>query len=383
MPLSESDQQFLITVEDVSKVFTIEEGTKVQALQKINLQIPKGIGLALIGGNGSGKSTLLRLMAGIYKPSYGRIIIHGKVAALIDPGAGFHPELSGWENLYFYGRLSGLTDKEIRHLSSEIIEFSGISNFIHRPLKYYSHGMYLRLAFSAAVFMPFDVLLIDEVLAVGDLNFQQKCIAKLLELKKNEGRTFIIVSHQSQILHHLCERGLWLEEGMIKKLGSFESVIEEYYSSQLSGEDIPNTYSPVVIEKVEWDRRPPVYHTAEAASLTLQLSMVETINNIQLRINVFDFKENFITHLDPSFYGESPLNLKQGKATVELYLPELNFFPGNYFLRVSLYDQSGLICRKMRTANFHIVNDYWNKMINAHTTIRTGVYLKHYFSIKN
>ncbi|KFD38097.1 hypothetical protein AT05_11885 [Schleiferia thermophila str. Yellowstone] len=381
MPSSKFEQQTLISVEDVSKVYAFKDGQNIQALCNICLKVPKGTGLALVGPNGCGKSTLLRLIAGISKPTSGRIVSQGKVAALIDPGAGFHPELNGWENLYFYGRLSGLSDKEIRRLSVEIIEFSGISNFLHRPLKYYSHGMYLRLAFSAAVFMPYDILLIDEILAVGDLQFQQRCIAKLLDLKEKEGRTFVIVSHQTQLLYQLCEYGVWLEKGMIKKTGTLDNVLEEYYTAQLSVENAHYESQFIDIQMVEWDRKPSVYHTGEPALLSLKLAISEVMENIQLRINVFDIKENFITHLDPGLKGDSSLNFKPGKATVQVHLPALDFFPGNYFLRVSVYDNRGLISRIMRIAHFHIINNSWNKMVNAHTTIRTGVFLKHQFSI--
>ena len=196
-------------------------------LKNINLNISKGESVALIGVNGSGKSTLLKLMTKIIYPTKGKIDINGKLTSLLELGAGFHQDFSGRENIYFNASIFGLSKSEIDNRIDDIIEFSELGEFIENPVRTYSSGMYMRLAFSVAINVDADILLIDEILAVGDQHFQEKCLNKMLELKK-QGKTMVFVSHSSDSVKYLCDRAVWLNNGEIKMDGKTDEVLEEY-----------------------------------------------------------------------------------------------------------------------------------------------------------
>ena len=196
-------------------------------LKDINIEIKQGETVALIGVNGSGKSTLLKLMTKIIYPSSGRIITNGKLTSLLDLGAGFHPDFTGRENIYFNASIFGLTKSEIEKRINDIIDFSELGEFIDSPVRTYSSGMYMRLAFSVAINVDAEILLIDEILAVGDQHFQDKCFAKLEELK-NSDKTIVIVSHSLGSVKKLCNRAIWIYNGEVRKDGKTDDVIEEY-----------------------------------------------------------------------------------------------------------------------------------------------------------
>ena len=200
---------------------------KREVLKDINLTIKKGEAVALIGVNGSGKSTLLKLMTKIIYPNKGRITTNGKLTSLLELGAGFHPDFSGRENIYFNASIFGLTKKEIDERLDNIIEFSELEHFIDNPVRTYSSGMYMRLAFSVAINVDADILLIDEILSVGDEHFQNKCFNKMLELK-NEGKTMVFVTHSMASVKKLCDRTIWLKDGKIKMDGNTNDVVEKY-----------------------------------------------------------------------------------------------------------------------------------------------------------
>ena len=200
---------------------------KREVLKNINIEIKKGETVALIGVNGSGKSTLLKLMTKIIYPNKGKIIINGKLTSLLELGAGFHPDFSGRENIYFNASIFGLSRKEIDKRIDKIIEFSELGEQIDNPIRTYSSGMYMRLAFSVAINVDADILLIDEILAVGDQHFQDKCLNKMLELKK-EGKTMVFVSHSPGAVEFLCDRSIWLSNGNVRMDGPTEKVLKEY-----------------------------------------------------------------------------------------------------------------------------------------------------------
>ena len=237
-------QEYAICVKDVYKSFnvyldkanTIKEKLlflsrnrkeKRKVLKGINLNIKKGEAVALIGTNGSGKSTLLKLMTKILYPNSGTIEINGKLTSLLELGAGFHPDFSGRENIYFNASIFGLTKKEIDEKLNDIIEFSELKNFIDNPIRTYSSGMYMRLAFSVAINVNADILLVDEILSVGDEHFQNKCIEKMLELKR-QGMTMVFVTHSMNSVKKLCNRAVWLYNGEIQMDGNSDDVIKKY-----------------------------------------------------------------------------------------------------------------------------------------------------------
>ncbi len=205
----------------------------IYALQDVSFEVSGGESLAIIGHNGAGKTTLLNLAAGLTVPERGTVRVDGKVMALLELGSGFHPDLTGAENLRVNASLHGMSRKQTEARFQQIVDFSELGDFIGEPLRTYSQGMILRLAFSVAVHLNANILLIDEVLAVGDQDFQQKCIDRLHELKR-EGRILLCVSHAPQILARLCERGLWIERGRIVRHGRFEEVLAAYQSAPLA-----------------------------------------------------------------------------------------------------------------------------------------------------
>ena len=196
-------------------------------LKNINLEIKKGETVALIGVNGSGKSTLLKLITKIIYPTSGSIKVKGKLASLLELGAGFHPDFSGRENIYFNASIFGLTKSEIDSRVDDIIAFSELGSFIDTPVRTYSSGMYMRLAFSVAINVDADIILIDEILAVGDQRFQEKCMNKMQELKKM-GKTMVFVSHSKEAVEFLCDRAVWINNGEIRKDGKTKEVLAEY-----------------------------------------------------------------------------------------------------------------------------------------------------------
>lgn len=200
------------------------------ALKDINFEVKPGEVLGVIGPNGSGKSTLLKLLAGVSSPTSGKITVKGRIAPLIELGAGFHYELTGRENVYINGTILGLSKNEIDNRIDEIIDFAELKDFIDTPVKHYSSGMFMRLGFSVAVHVEPDILLVDEILAVGDAHFQEKSFAKMKEFK-DRGVTMVIVSHARESIQKFCDRGLYISYGEQKYFGQIDEAIAKYQSS--------------------------------------------------------------------------------------------------------------------------------------------------------
>ena len=239
-----NEEEYAIEVQDVYKTFDVylDKANSIkekllfwkrnrkeirEVLKGINLNIKKGEAVALIGVNGSGKSTLLKLMTKIIYPHKGKIITRGKLTSLLELGAGFHADFSGRENIYFNASIFGLTKKEIDDRLEQIIEFSELRDYIDNPVRTYSSGMFMRLAFAVAINVDADILLVDEILSVGDQHFQAKCINKMKELKK-EGKTMVFVTHSLGSAQELCDRSIWLSNGIIKMDGDTNAIIEKY-----------------------------------------------------------------------------------------------------------------------------------------------------------
>lgn len=197
------------------------------ALDNISFEINRGETVAIIGPNGSGKSTILKLIAGVMYPTSGKVMVKGKVSPLIELGAGFHPELSGTENIYLNGSILGLNQKELRDLYAEIVNFSELGEFINQPIKHYSSGMYMRLAFAVAIHTRPEILLVDEILAVGDTAFQTKCFVKMEQFKK-DGVTIIYVSHSMEQVKSFCSRAIYIDHSKLIADGVADQVVEHY-----------------------------------------------------------------------------------------------------------------------------------------------------------
>jgi len=238
------NNEYVIDVDDVYKSFNIyydksntlkerilfwknSKKEKREILKGVTLKIKKGEIVGLVGVNGSGKSTLLKLMTKIIYPTKGKISTYGKLTSLLELGAGFHQDFSGRENIYFNASIFGLTKKEIDERINDIIEFSELEQFIDNPVRTYSSGMYMRLAFSVAINVDAEILLIDEILSVGDQHFQEKCFQKIEELKE-QGKTIVFVTHGLGAVKRFCTRAVWLHEGKIKMDGDVKTVLDQY-----------------------------------------------------------------------------------------------------------------------------------------------------------
>ncbi len=220
------------------------------ALQNVSVNINKGEIVGLIGPNGAGKSTLLKILNRITGPTSGEVSIYGKISSLLEVGTGFHPELTGRENIFFSGAILGMKRREIVAKFDDIVKFAEVEQFLDTPVKRYSSGMNVRLAFSVAVHMEPDILLIDEVLAVGDASFQKKCLEKIHEVARRDNRTILFVSHNLEAVRSLCDRVIYLERGAVKMIGSTDQVIAEYLNRQATMEE------KTTVERVEIPTKP-------------------------------------------------------------------------------------------------------------------------------
>ncbi|MFV0187232.1 ABC transporter ATP-binding protein [Empedobacter falsenii] len=203
----------------------------VWALKDINFQVEQGQAVGIIGRNGAGKSTLLKLLSRVTKPTTGSIKYKGRIASLLEVGTGFHPEMTGRENIYLNGAILGMTRKEITRKFDEIVDFAGVERYIDTPVKRYSSGMYVRLAFAVAAHLESEILIVDEVLAVGDAEFQKKCLGKMGDVTKGEGRTILFVSHNMDSIQNLCDYGILMGQGTIIETGNIDNVIKKYNNS--------------------------------------------------------------------------------------------------------------------------------------------------------
>lgn len=329
------------------------------ALNNVSFEVPEGSMYALIGHNGSGKSTLLRLIAGIYKPTSGKVITNGRISALLELGAGFHPDLTGRENVYLNASLMGLSRKEIDGVMESIIDFSGVEAFIDNPVKHYSSGMYVRLGFAVAVHVNPKILIIDEVIAVGDEQFQRKCMDHLYSLRK-EGVTIIVVTHATGLVRSMCDRALWLDHGVPMLEGTAIDVTNAYIESVNDAEAESKEKAALESEKdgkpryvhpetefactgVEFyddeDNRISMAHSG--APLRVRIKYRATIPLKRPRISWGVFHESGVyLNGEYHYWPEDHSGLVEGEGWVEKRFDHLDLFPGNYDLSIVLDDEN-------------------------------------------
>ena len=328
------------------------------AVRDVTLQIPKGSVYGLIGHNGSGKSTLLKMIGGIYRPTEGSITTDGRVAALIELGAGFHPDMTGRENINLNGSILGLPRKDIQAVTEEIIEFSGLGDFINDPVKHYSSGMYVRLGFSVAVHMKPDVLVVDEVLAVGDEEFQRKCFDHLYALRRS-GRTIIVVSHGLGQLEALCDEIAWLEHGEVQTAGAPTETIAAYLKRVNSDEAARNPQIEAVREDdgdpragdqsirvrsakiVDLDGQ-PIGHaeTGTTFQISLEIMVREPVLGPNVRIALQHESGPLVTMVSNHRVG-TDFGIVEGDRTIDVALTDNPLLPGRYRVHVDVFDFSG------------------------------------------
>jgi lipopolysaccharide transport system ATP-binding protein len=234
-------RNFVRKAADLARGRQIVQGDEIEefwALKDVSFEVKHGEVLGIVGRNGAGKSTLLKILSRITEPTAGRVLLRGRVASLLEVGTGFHPELTGRENIYLNGAILGMRRAEIRRKFDEIVAFAQVEKFLDTPVKRYSSGMYVRLAFAVAAHLEPDILVVDEVLAVGDAEFQRKCLGKMEEVSRREGRTVLVVSHNMGVVTSLCTRALWLGQGSIRDQGPAEAVVGHYLGQFVPSQDI-------------------------------------------------------------------------------------------------------------------------------------------------
>ena len=314
------------------------------ALKDVSFTVERGEALGIIGLNGAGKSTILKLLYNITTPSKGEIRICGKLSALIEVSSGFHPELTGRENVYLNGSLLGMTRREIRNKLERIVEFSGVGGFIDSPVKRYSSGMYLRLGFAIAAHLDPDILLLDEVLAVGDAAFQAKCIQRIAQLKK-EGTTIVFVSHNLGAVESLCDRTLLIKEGQIFKSGPTRDVISAYEDLLLhvspTARAIAASSSSPAAEIVSINLfnskgdRTTMFATGDALSIRIELMVHRPIKDAIVDVYFNSVFGNLHTHFSTET-GNQRIDFEPGQTTIEFSCPEIT-------LEVAAFDVEGSI----------------------------------------
>jgi len=311
----------------------------VYSLKDINFEIEQGDAVGIIGRNGAGKSTLLKILSRVTTPTTGRINIKGRVASLLEVGTGFHPELTGRENIYLNGAILGMRKKEIDRKLEEIIDFSGVERYIDTPVKRYSSGMYVRLAFAVAAHLESEILIVDEVLAVGDVEFQKKCLGKMGEVSKGEGRTVLFVSHNMAAVQSLCKKGILLENGLNKFNGNISQTIK-IYNSEFSNKD----------SRVFWDsENGPGNDTAKVISIEIKTKddffVIE--EDVHIEVTFINLRENQTLNVSISIFDDKDVyilsspNLKReqfekGKFKSTCTIPKNTLNKGLYFFSVLL-----------------------------------------------
>jgi lipopolysaccharide transport system ATP-binding protein len=333
------------------------------ALQNVSFDLEPGKSLALVGPNGAGKTTVLKLLAMITKPTSGEINVNGKLSALIELGAGFHPDLSGRENIYLNGAILGLKKSEIRNLFDEIVAFSELEQFIDTPVKRYSSGMAVRLGFAVASSIRPDILLVDEVLAVGDTSFRMKCVQRIRKLLQ-DGTSLIFVSHNTGLVKAMCEKSLYIENGQAVYYGDTEEALERYNQSindrrrQQIKSHGPSEASPLGhLEITDVKLRGPDKVSGDGlktncpATIIINYIAFEEIQdaNIVLRINRTDGVRCIVMYSDQD---SMHFSIKKGSGTISAVLEPLQLFPGTYYAVATIKSHDKVITYSMGKSNW-------------------------------
>ena len=328
----------------------------VWSLKDINFEVKKGEVLGVIGRNGAGKSTLLKILSKVTAPTTGNIKVNGRIASLLEVGTGFHPELTGRENIFLNGAILGMTKTEIRRKFDEIVDFSGVERYIDTPVKRYSSGMYVRLAFAVAAFLEPEILIVDEVLAVGDAEFQKKCIGRMKDVSVNDGRTVLFVSHNMGAVSQLCTKGLLLKHGMVLAGGSVDDVMNKYLREGInSGAEYLATEKPskftqilrIACEDAEGKVNGSFSHD-EQITIRFQIKDVSNDRGVICSLGLQDFQERKI-------FTEQ-INLDKGYTSHIVRLPVGLLRPNSFRMSVALHIPNVKVIEIIDSISFEIID---------------------------
>lgn len=310
------------------------ESEYVWSLRDINFDIEQGDAVGIIGRNGAGKSTLLKLLSKVTKPTTGKIYTNGRIASLLEVGTGFHPEMTGRENVYLNGAILGMTRKEITRKFDEIVDFSGVERYIDTPVKRYSSGMYVRLAFAVAAHLESEILIVDEVLAVGDAEFQKKCLGKMGDVSKGEGRTVLFVSHDLNAVSQICDTGILLSKGMVEYKGAIRETVSTYLNSNndsviyLNQKD--NSAKPMFIQEIQVLKTngevSKEYLYNEPINFKFTLGINEKIKDTSFFVTILDSRKRRVFSCEREFVDETmtlsiePNTLVRGNYSIHAFI---------------------------------------------------------------
>ena len=313
----------------------------VWALRDVSFEVGQGEVLGVIGRNGAGKSTLLRILSRITAPNQGRMEMYGRVAALLEIGTGFHPELTGRENVFLNGAILGMSRVDIRRKFDQIVDFAGVQRFIDTPVKRYSSGMYVRLAFAVAAHVDTDILIVDEVLAVGDVAFQKQCLGRMREVS-SDGRTVLFVSHNLSAIANLCTSALWLHEGQVRQRGSVSAVLSGYAAEVRSAPGVAATARQsmrvVSVEVLGQDAQPSFDPFSPCSVRTVFETRVR-LDPAEVNVVIQDAEGRTCIHLRTDFDACYPV-FEPGRHVIETHIDALNLESQIYFLWVRIVSRN-------------------------------------------
>jgi len=337
-----------------------EKKEEFWALKDVSFTVNAGESIGIIGKNGAGKTTLLKILSRITRPTKGEITVRGRVASLLEVGTGFHPELTGRENVFFNGSILGMKRREIRKKFDEIVSFAGVEKFIDTPLKHYSSGMQLRLAFAVAAFLEAEILVVDEVLAVGDAEFQKKCLGKMEDVTKKEGRTVLFVSHNMGAVQNLCPRGILLDKGQLIFDGKVEKVVE-YYTKKI----IQSSECKWIIENNNRINDKIAYF--KNIEIEKKSKIIYFSDEIKLKINIYFKNKGTYTigiGIDNNFqqrifsnYHTILLEKDELEKEFIISLPKEILCPGIYFVSTSIEINRHFVDKLINALSFEILED--------------------------
>ncbi len=341
------------------------------ALKDVSFNIEKGEVIGIIGANGAGKSTLLKILSKITPPTQGRVIVRGNIASLLEVGTGFHPELTGRENIFLNGAILGMKRSDTAAKFEDIVEFAGMRQFLDTPVKYYSSGMYVRLAFSVAAHMDPDILIIDEVLAVGDAEFQKKCLEKMEEITQKEGRTILFVSHNLVSVQNLCKKTILLQHGQVKKVGPTKEVIDTYLNqkslerkspiSHLQGDKRSNV-GDVRFTEIQVSNGKPGEPIESGDKLKIVMKYrsdyPDGISDVRIVITIdSERSKQTVLRLDSDVSAKSIGQKIPPEGTIVCETDAINLVEGNYLLHANFHTQGASRDNVQRAAEFHVHTD--------------------------
>ncbi len=375
-----------IQTENLGKKYKLKN-SESWALKNINLNIETGSALGVIGANGAGKSTLLKILSGLTKPTAGSYKYRGSLTSLLEVGTGFHPDLSGIENIFLSAALNGMPRKIIRERVDQIIDFSGISSeYIDQPIKHYSSGMKVRLGFAVASNIDADILIVDEVLAVGDISFQEKCM-RSMELQMHEqGRTVLFVSHNLYTLQKLCPKAVLLDKSEIIKLGNSKDVCDSYINQTLDRSDNIELEKredrggsgKIRINKLEWT--PKLLQTGKKAVLTIGYQAHGRLEDMNIKISINGSDGRFLTPLSMHSSNFRPESMpKNGELTVNI--ENIPWMKGTYFIDARVIEK-GIVCDDLRIASkFQVHGGTYIEGGDEFHSSKNGVFIPHVWRI--